>query len=124
MRLADFILRDMETILAQWEAFAGTLLPAAANMESLALRGNAQQILTAVARDLSTSQSREAQLEKSMGRAPKLMDAPETAAQAHALLRARSGFDINQLAAEYRALRASVLRLWMDDCQPEAPQSG
>ena len=121
MRLSDFILRDMEAILAQWEAFAGTLLPAAANMESLALRGNAQQILTAVARDLSTSQSREAQLEKSMGRAPKLMDAPETAAQAHALLRARSGFDINQLAAEYRALRASVLRLWMDDCQPEAP---
>jgi signal transduction histidine kinase len=46
---------------------------------------------------------------------------PETAAQTHALLRARSGFEINQLAAEYRALRASVLRLWMDVCQPEAP---
>ncbi|HYQ92252.1 MAG TPA: HAMP domain-containing sensor histidine kinase, partial [Candidatus Competibacteraceae bacterium] len=29
------------------------------------------------------------------------------------------GFDINQLAAEYRALRASVLRLWMDGCQRE-----
>ena len=28
------------------------------------------------------------------------------------MLRARSGFDINQLVAEYRALRASVLRLW------------
>jgi signal transduction histidine kinase len=30
------------------------------------------------------------------------------------VLRARSGFDINQLVAEYRALRASVLRLWLD----------
>jgi signal transduction histidine kinase len=30
------------------------------------------------------------------------------------VLRARGGFDINQLVAEYRALRASVLRLWMD----------
>ena len=40
--------------------------------------------------------------------------APETAAQTHAVLRANSGFDINQLAAEYRALRASVLRLWTD----------
>jgi len=28
------------------------------------------------------------------------------------VLRARSGFDINQMASEYRALRASVLRLW------------
>ncbi|KAA1015985.1 sensor histidine kinase [Paraburkholderia panacisoli] len=121
MRLADFILRDMETILAQWEEFAGTLLPAAANMRSLALRDHAQQILEAVAKDLSTPQTREAQSEKSMGRAPLLAGAPETAAQMHAVLRARSGFDINQLAAEYRALRASILRLWMDECQPDAP---
>ncbi|RKE24319.1 signal transduction histidine kinase [Paraburkholderia sp. BL23I1N1] len=121
MRLADFISRDGELILAQWEAFAATLLPAAANMESLALRNHAQQILLAVATDLRTSQTREAQRAKSLGRGPGLIDATETAAQTHALLRARAGFDINQLAAEYRALRASVLRLWMDDCQPEAP---
>ena len=124
MRLADFILRDMESILAQWEAFAATLLPAAANMKSLALRDHAQQILEAVAKDLSTAQTREAQIEKSMGQAPKLVGAPETAAQTHALLRARAGFDINQLAAEYRALRASVLRLWMDDVPARRPSSG
>ena len=121
MRLDDFIVREMEPILAQWEAFAGTLLPAAASMKPLGLRDHAEQILRAVATDLSTFQTRDAQSEKSMGRAPKLVDAHETAAQTHALLRARSGFDINQLAAEYRALRASVLRLWMDDCQPEPP---
>jgi hypothetical protein len=89
MRLSDFILRDMETILTQWEAFAATLLPAAANMESLALRDHAQQILTAVAQDLTATQTKEAQLEKSMGRAPSLIDAPATAAQTHALLRAQ-----------------------------------
>lgn len=121
MRLADFILRDIEGILAQWEAFAATLLPAAANMRSLALRDHAQQILEAVAKDLSTSQTREAQIAKSTGQATEPAGAPETAAQTHALLRARSGFDVNQLAAEYRALRASVLRLWMDECQPGAP---
>jgi signal transduction histidine kinase len=120
MRLADFILRDMEAIVAQWEAFAATL-PAAANLESPALRDHAQQILMAVAQDLTTAQTREAQLEKSIRNAPKLIGAPATAAQTHALLRARSGFDINQLAAEYRALRASVLRLWIDDCEPEVP---
>ncbi|SKC88405.1 sensor histidine kinase [Paraburkholderia hospita] len=120
MRLADFILDRMDAILSQWEVFARTLLPAAADMRTLALRDHAQQILEAVARDLSTSQSREEQTEKSTGQAPILAGAPETAAQMHALLRARSGFDINQMVAEYRALRASVLRLWMDDCPPDS----
>jgi signal transduction histidine kinase len=121
MRLADFILRDMESILVQWEAFAATLLPAAAEMKSLALRDHAQQILEAVAKDLATFQSREAQMDKSLGNGPVALGAPETAAQTHAVLRACSGFDIRQLAAEYRALRASVLRLWMDDCAPGQP---
>jgi signal transduction histidine kinase len=114
MRLADFIVRDMEAILAEWEAFAASLLPAAASLTPLALRDHAQDILEAVAKDLATPQTREAQSEKSKGRAPKVAGAPETAAQTHAVLRARGGFDINQLVSEYRALRASVLRLWID----------
>lgn len=121
MRLADFIPLHMEPILVQWEAFAGTLLPAAANMGPTALRDHAQQILLAAAKDLRTSQTREAQHAKSLGRGPALTDVSETAAQTHALLRAQAGFTINQLAAEYRALRASVLRLWIDDCAPAAP---
>ncbi|HEV2853729.1 MAG TPA: sensor histidine kinase [Thermoanaerobaculia bacterium] len=119
MRLADFILRNMEAILAQWEAFAAAQLPAAVRMTPLALRDHAQEILEAIAADLSTTQTREAQVEKSKGRAPVLSDAPETAAQTHAVLRARSGFNVSQLAAEYRALRSSVLRLWTDLCDPE-----
>ncbi|ACA95553.1 MULTISPECIES: sensor histidine kinase [Burkholderia cepacia complex] len=121
MRLADFIVRNMETILVHWEAFAATLLPAARHMNSQGLRDHAREILTAVARDIATPQTREAQHEKSLGRAPEPANAGETAAQTHAVLRARRGFNINQLAAEYRALRASVLRLWIDACQPGAP---
>jgi signal transduction histidine kinase len=121
MRLADFILRDAEPILAQWEAFAATLLPAAAYLSTSGLRDHAEQILQAIARDLQTSQTREAQREKSLGKGARLTDATETAAQSHALLRARDGFNIQQLTAEYRALRASVLRLWMDDCAQETP---
>lgn len=49
-----------------------------------------------------------------MGQQSRLHGAPETAAQTHALLRAKAGFDIEQVVAEYRALRASVLRLWLD----------
>ncbi|MDF0501445.1 sensor histidine kinase [Burkholderia cenocepacia] len=121
MRLADFIVRDMEPILVQWEAFAATLLPAARSMDSRGLRDHARQILEAVAKDLRTPQTREEQHEKSLGRVRESVHTPETAAQTHAVLRARRGFNINQLAAEYRALRASVLRLWIDECQPSAP---
>lgn len=120
MRLADFILRNTEPILEQWEAFAASLLPAARNMDSVTLRDDAQQILHAIAHDLTMPQTREEQHQKSLGRAPKVNGAPETAAQTHAVLRARSGFNINQLAAEYRALRASVLRLWIDNGVPAA----
>ena len=78
MRLAHFILCNMESILMEWEAFASTVLPAAANMTPLALE--------AVAKDLSTPQTKQAQMDKSRGRAPKLMEASETAAQTHAVL--------------------------------------
>ncbi|HEF5873663.1 TPA: sensor histidine kinase [Burkholderia cenocepacia] len=121
MRLADFIIRNMEPILVEWEAFAATLLPAARHMNSHGLRDHAREILSAVATDIATPQTRHAQHEKSLGRAPEPANASETAAQTHAVLRARRGFNINQLAAEYRALRASVLRLWIDACQPSPP---
>jgi len=110
----------MEKILTEWEAFAGTLLPAAGGLTPAVLRDHAQQILQAIATDLNTPQSRKAQAEKSQGRAPIADGMPETAAQTHAVLRARIGFDINQLVAEYRALRASVLRKWMDYGPPDA----
>jgi len=109
----------MEKILVQWEAFAAAQLPAAASMKSLALRNHASLILEAVAKDLTQPQTDEEQERKSKGHAPRLHGAPATAAETHALLRARSGFDINQLAAEYRALRATVLRLWAQACGPE-----
>lgn len=122
MRLSDFILRDLNMISEQWEAFAATMLPAAEHMGSEELREQVEKMLQDVALDLRTVQSRETQHEKSMGRGAGLIDpAEETAAQKHGVLRAQAGFNVNQLAAEYRALRASVLRRWMDDCEPEVP---
>ncbi len=118
MRLADFILARLEPILAEWESFAATLLPAAANLDGEALRDHAKAMLEAIAEDLSHEQSREAQQLKSKGLAPIVDGAPPTAAQTHATLRARDGFDINQLTAEYRALRATVLRLWLTESTP------
>lgn len=114
MRLADFIDGNMAAILAEWQLFASSLLPAAAELDAAALRDHAEQMLQAMAKDLRTPQTRVEQSAKSKGRAPVLPGAMETAAQTHALLRATGGFTIRQLVAEYRALRASVLRLWGD----------
>jgi signal transduction histidine kinase len=118
MRLSDFIERDMEAILSEWESFAATLLPAAVDMNSDSLRDHAEQILRAVCKDLETSQDDEEQERKSKGLAPKPIDASNTAAETHALLRAQGGFDVNQMTSEYRALRASVLHLWAAACEP------
>jgi signal transduction histidine kinase len=121
MRLADFIARNMEAILAAWEEFAATLLPASAGMETAELREEAEQMLHAVAADLRSPQTSEAQYRKSINQGPDPVGSSESAARTHGFLRARARFTVNQLAAEYRALRASVLRLWMDACAPNAP---
>lgn len=121
MRLSAFIERDIDGIIARWEMFAATRMPAARHMTGLELRDHARQILEAIAIDLKTPQTRAEQSVKSRGLAPAPFDASETAAQTHAVLRARSGYDIQQLASEYRALRASVLRSWFDACGAEEP---
>ena len=118
MRLADFILGNIEPILQQWEDFAKTMTPAADGMDSLALRDHAEQMLLTIAADLRTPQSDKARISKSHGKAPPSQKI--TAAETHADIRLTSGFTISQMIAEYRALRTSVLVLWKpSDAVPE-----
>jgi len=109
MRLSTFIRDNMESILVEWEAFARTLEPAAGTMSSLALRDHARPMLAAIAADIETSQSRLEQHEKSQGLQE---DGARSAATTHGGLRHDVGFNLGQLMAEFRALRASVLRQW------------
>ncbi|HEX2080058.1 MAG TPA: sensor histidine kinase [Longimicrobium sp.] len=112
MRLADFIAANREPILAEWEAFARTCAPAGAAMDIAGLRDHADEMLTVIAADLRTPQSRSEQAEKSRGNAPDADTGEATAAEEHGAGRAESGFSVEQMVAEYRALRASVIRLW------------
>lgn len=111
MRLAQFIHANLGVIVGEWETFAQTLLPAAGTMSNLEMRDHARDILEAIVRDLSCYQSSEDQADKSMGLDPAGRGG-QWAASIHGKLRHDSGFNLNQLASEYRALRASVLRLW------------
>jgi signal transduction histidine kinase len=113
MRLAAFIESNAEQIVSAAEDFARTLQPAAGHLDSEALRDDLPKILDAIVKDLGTPQTPAEAQRKSLGQAPLAQGAPETAAQTHALLRAKAGFEISQMVSEYRALRASVLRLWL-----------
>ena len=112
MRLAQFITTNLEEILVEWEAFATTLLSPGQVMTSLALRDHASQILLAIAEDIESEQTDLEQQYKSKGFV-QIAEATRTAAMTHGALRHLAGFDLRQLAAEFRALRASVLRLWL-----------
>jgi len=115
MRLSEFIMANREPILAEWEAFARTLGPASKGMNIRALRDHANEMLTTIAKDLATPQDTQEQSDKSKGNAPAL--AHTTAAQRHGTERAESGFTVEQMMSEYRALRATVIRLWTKDQQ-------
>ncbi len=116
MRLAEFIQANMEPILKEWEVFARSLLPGA-DMTVVALRDDAGSILRATARDMQNWQSLQQQASKSKGdggAGTVASDRLDNASDLHGVERVGSGFHITDVVAEYRALRASVLRLWRE----------
>ncbi len=113
MRLSRFINENLEPIVEEWVRFAATRVPAAASMDEYDLRDHALQILGEIIKDMSLDETVAQQKDKSQG----VGQPPSTgmsAPRAHALQRARKGFQVIQMVAEFRALRATVLRLWAE----------
>lgn len=111
MRLSEFITQDIEGILGEWDEFARTI-PAAASMDPMELRDHAKDILMGVAREMEQSQSDTHKAEKGRGEHDALNGLVDSAAQTHAVGRLADGFSLPDMASEYRALRASVIRRW------------
>ncbi|MGZ4980842.1 MAG: diguanylate cyclase domain-containing protein [Methylobacter sp.] len=113
MRLSAFILNNIEEIIKEWQAFAKTYLPEAQNMDKEQLRGHLDEILRTIAADMARPETAHEQIEKSKGQRqpPKNGD---TAATMHGAYRQLLGYSLNSTVAEYRALRASVIRLWQE----------
>ena len=112
-RLSTFIRENIEPILAEWEAFARTL-PRGEAMNITALRDHASGMLRVIADDLDVPQTAQEQEEKAKGESDAEVGIVSTAAQQHGAGRAESGFTVGQMVAEFRALRASVMRLWSE----------
>jgi signal transduction histidine kinase len=112
MHLHLFIEQHMDEILAEWVSFARTLDSPTEEMTLLQLRDHAEAILRSIALDIDSQQSRLEQYEKSRGKSP-AEGIGSSAASIHGTQRHQNNFTLLQLSAEFRALRATVLRLWL-----------
>lgn len=122
VRLPDYILANIEPILTEWEAFARTV-KSGSHMDQLALRDHAEHILRATVRDMRAPQTNQQQKAKSegLGEDHGPSQRLDEASDEHAAARVLSGFDLVEVVSEYRALRASVIRLWRQSHpQPDA----
>ena len=110
MSLSAFIRDHHEEIVSEFALFAKTLMPPGTEMTEAELRDHAEDILTAVVGDISTPQTSDEQSQKSQGRGS--AKAMQASGKLHADDRIQHGFTFQAVLAEFRALRATVLRLY------------
>ncbi len=122
MRLADYIEHNATAIVDAAEEFAGSQLAGRVALDSETLRDHLPQILAIIVTDLRGSQTAQREREKAEGEHDTPATSPMSPAQWHGQLRAKSGFSIQHLVAEYRVLRAAVLRLWREQ-EPVSAES-
>ena len=111
MRLASFIKEHKEDIAEEWVEYARENIGVTTKMDLKGVRDHVIEMLDRIAEDMETSQTKGQQKSKSRGHKPPVLihDMP---AKEHGSQRVDAGFDIVELSSEFRALRASVLRLW------------
>ena len=109
-RLAQFLHDNAAEILKAWDEFAATVSHQGQSLDPAALRDHAAEILKTIALDLAQPQTTFQQDEKGKGRGPR--GSANTPAETHADTRMVAGFAVEAMITEYRALRASVLKIW------------
>ncbi|MBC5785333.1 sensor histidine kinase [Ramlibacter sp. USB13] len=109
-RLHDFLVSHAAEILEAWDAFAATVDNGGLPLDPAALRDHAAEILKAIAADLAQPQTAAQQDAKGKGLGPR--GTLPTPAETHADFRLLAGFAVDAMITEYRALRASVLKIW------------
>jgi signal transduction histidine kinase len=112
MSLADFIEADLTGLIDDWTTYALALSQPDSKLSETQLRDSAADILAAIAADMREGQSAAQQQTKSRGDKDDPRSSFNHVARSHAEDRLSHGFGINDVVAEFRALRATVLRRW------------
>lgn len=111
MELDDFIKEYKEEIAEEWVEYARDNISITEKLDQEEVRDHIIEMLTRIANDMGTPQTNQQQETKSKGnRILNLKD--DLAAVEHGEQRVEVGFNIVEVSSEFRALRASVLRLW------------
>jgi signal transduction histidine kinase len=113
MSLADFIEGDLPGLIDDWAEYALALSQEGSQLSETQLRDSAADMLTSIAADMRDTQSPKEQESKSRRDGRELENSFDRVAHLHAEDRLSHGFGINAVVAEFRALRATVLRRWL-----------
>lgn len=111
MKLADFIEANIEPLCDDWIAFARSRGAEGEAMSTYQLRDHAAQLLAEVVADMRAPMSATELRLRSLDAGSERFET-DGAAGLHARQRIKHGFGVMQLVSEFRALRASVMRLW------------
>ncbi|HDR8964594.1 TPA: sensor histidine kinase [Burkholderia vietnamiensis] len=112
MDLSEFISEHREALIQAWASYALTICPEDTRLSEKQLRNSAGDILAAISADMRIPQSSAEQIAKSRGEGLETESQFNRVARIHAEDRLSHGFGINDVIAEFRALRATVLRYW------------
>ena len=113
MRLSTYITTHLDEILSDWLAFVQTRAVPRPDLDIQVLRDHADEMLTAIAKDLERPISEGTARTESRGLDDAGAPSAEPAAHLHGALRAQYGFSLQQMVAEFRALRGTVLGGWL-----------
>jgi signal transduction histidine kinase len=120
MLLPDFIDANLDSLVDDWAEFASQIGLEGAPLTPEQLQDSARMMLTLIAADMRQPQTDAMQKGKSRGEHSAMQSDVTDAAHVHAVDRLGQGFKLDDLIAEFRALRATVLRRWSEVSPPGA----
>lgn len=116
--LSQFLVDNLGAILGDWESFARTLHGGRA-LRSAHFREDGERMLRSIAADMQAARTPAERRANSRGEGAQLPAGESSASHLHGSRRLLEGFSLPEVIAEFRALRASVIRLW-SACVPDA----
>jgi signal transduction histidine kinase len=119
MNLANFIESNLSPILAEWDAETDAYRSPVPDLPKSALRADTELTFIAVVGLMRTKQVDGAISGPTVARPGSSAVALRTRAREHASNRLEQGFSLEQLVHEYRAMRASVVRRFIQQSDPD-----
>lgn len=111
MGMSELICTDIDRLVDDWTCYARDRIQAARTLSLEELQDSARMLFLAIADDMDTTQTLEEQEHKATGLRPENSHPIIKHSTEHARHRVAQGFSLPDLISEFRAARASVMRL-------------